>query len=232
MGAIPFHVREVLGRAGPEEEEEEDAADVPGLQVKDAAHHGPARDLEQASTRHRDSHVRPKSAFLGPPKGWDRIDKSQQHPREENEEAFVPLQRCRKPVTQAMGGIDDYEPCRDDRQEVKNGREPPALSQGEGPGDQRPVRFVLAIDLEVVELVDPVGSCVQESRANGAESNGRHYRRREPARRIGIIGGAIRRHRPGNDSQERGQEGEGSREGHEHPPSRERPGDPPQRARR
>ena len=80
-GAVAFHVGEVLGRGGAEQEEADHAADVPGLGEGDVGHHRPARHLEQDAARDGDREVGEHAADLRPPELRRRVDEGEEEAR-------------------------------------------------------------------------------------------------------------------------------------------------------
>ena len=85
----PFMSEKSLVEDGADEEQEEDRADEPRLDVEDRRDHRPAGDLEQAPARDRDREVREERVGLRAPERGRAVDEREDHPEQEDEEALV-----------------------------------------------------------------------------------------------------------------------------------------------
>ena len=135
------------------------AADVPRLDAEDGLHRRPAGHLQQHAARDRDRDVRPDAEPLRPERRH-RVEVGADDGDGDEPEAFVP-----------SAGRD--EPGEHQRQGVGDVGEPPDLRDRQPPARQRPLRFVHAIDLEVVDLVQRVVAGVEQRRHRRADERRR-----------------------------------------------------------
>ncbi|MEN8196389.1 MAG: Gfo/Idh/MocA family oxidoreductase [Pseudomonadota bacterium] len=108
------------------------------------------------------------------------------------------------------------QPGRDDGQDVEHHGEPPTRAGRDLPRDERPIRFVEAIVLQVVVLIDDVGGGVEQPGTGGAQQDRPQDARRPlpgfAGQSVRIRGRAPRGDRARDDAEQGRQQREGPRE--------------------
>src|SRR5207253_653077 len=103
--------------------------------------------------------------------------------------------------------VNDHEPRGHDRQGVHQPGEAPRLRDRELAGDQRPRRFVDAIDLQVGDLVQRIRGSIEKRCAERAQGDGQDDGGGERARGVGVVRGAEGADGAGDDADQREDDG-------------------------
>ncbi len=148
-----------------------------------------------------------------PPEGRKRVHERRERADAVDEEGRVQVERRRQARLEALVGIRHDEPGRQDREDVEHGRQHPRPARSAtSPVTRGRSGLVLAIDLEVRDLVDDVGGGVHRGRAERPDRDREHDGPRHAPRRVRVVRRAKGADRARDDADERRQQRERARE--------------------